>query len=151
MVIDMLLKLGVSEGLLSQPKFVFVPEVMMLAPTICPRVDRMVTRVVNSPMTSCGFCAYAAIGVTYLWQNDFSTSQKANVLDMLTKPRGEDCMDEYITDLTGFDHEKIEKHLQMAAVVTIGNTEDAAHHFDKCLETMFHYGMVLEMNKLGLH
>lgn len=149
-VMNTLLSIGTKEGFLSRPSFVFVPEVMMLAPRICPRVHEMVTRVVVSPTASCGFCAYAAIGATYLWQNDFERFQKEDVLDVLTKPRGEDYMDEYITDLTGFDHEKIQSHLQMAAVITIGQTKDAANHFEQCLETMFHYGMVLEMNKLGL-
>ena len=145
-----LLDFGTKAGFLSQPKFVFIPEVMILAPKICPRVHEMVTRIVVSPTASCGFCAYAAIGATYLWQNDFGRFQREDVLDVLTKPRGEDCMDEYITDLTGFDHEEIQTHLQAAATLTIGCTEDAANHFENCLETMFQYGMVLEMNKLGL-
>ena len=147
--LEQLLLYGVSDGYLSQPKFVYIPEVMLLAPKICPRVYDMVIRAVPSPTACCGFCSYAAIGATYIWQNDFNSFQKQDILEMLTKPRGEDCMDEYVMDIAGFDMD-LQTHLQAAAAITIGNTEDAAHHFGQCLETMFHYGMVLEMNKLGL-
>ena len=147
---NMLLDFGVKDGFLSQPKFVFVPEVMLLAPKLCPQVYQKVTQLVNSPTACCGFCAYTAIGTTYIWQNDFACFQNADILEMLEKPREYDCMDEYITDMTGFEHSEIEKHLQTAAVLTIGNTENAAKNFEQCLEIMFHYGMVLEMNKLGL-
>lgn len=148
--LSLLLDFGTNAGYLSQPKYIFVPEVIVLAPKICPRVHEMITRIAVNPMASCGFCAYAAIGATYLWQNDFERFQKEDVLKILTKPRGIDCMDEYVTDLTGFNHKEIEEHLQAAAVVTVGNTPDAANHFGQCLETMFKYGMTLEMNKLGL-
>ena len=149
--LDMLIELGVSDGFLSEPKFTFVPEVMLLAPKLCKQVyEKMVRLGDNNPMAFCGFCAYVAIGTTYLWQNDFASFQKDNILDALENPRGFDYMDEYITDMTGFDHSKIEKHLKMASVVAIGNTEDVKSNFAKCLETMFNYGMVLEMNKLGL-
>ena len=147
---NMLLELGVNDGFLTEPKFTFIPEVMILAPKLCQQVYKKMVRLVNNPMAFCGFCAYVAIGATYLWQNDFDTFQKADIVSVLEKPRGFDYMDEYITDMTGFKHSKIEEHLKMAAVVTIGNTEDAAVNFAQCLETMFHYGMVLEMNKLGL-
>ena len=146
---NILLDFGVKDGFLSQPKFTFIPEVMLLAPKLCPQVYKKVIRLVNSPTACCGFCSYIAIGATYLWQNDFACFQKDDILETLEKPRGFDCVDEYITDLAGFDHTKIEQHLQTAAVLTIGNTENAAENFEKCLETMFHYGMVLEMNKLG--
>ena len=147
---NILLDFGVKEGFLSQPKFTFIPEVMLLAPKLCPQIYKKVIRLVNSPTACCGFCSYIAIGATYLWQNDFACFQKDNILAILEKPRGFDCVDEYITDLTGFDHSKIEKHLQTAAVLAIGNTENVAENFEKCLETMFHYGMVIEMSKLGL-
>lgn len=148
--LNMLLEFGVNDGLLSEPKFTFIPEVMVHAPQLCPQVYKKVIRLVNNPLVCCGFCAYVAIGATYLWHNDFATFQKADIVSHLEKPRGFDCMDEYITDMTGFDHSKIEKHLQMASVVAIGNTKDVKNNFEKCLETMFNYGMVLEMNKLGL-
>ncbi len=148
--LNMLLEFGVNDGLLSEPKFTYIPEVMTLAPKLCPQVYKKVIRVTDNPLVCCGFCAYVAIGATYLWQNDFATFQKGSILDVLEKPRGLDYMDEYITDMTGFDHSKIEKHLKMASVVAIGNTEDVKNNFEKCLETMFIYGMVLEMNKLGL-
>lgn len=147
---NILLDFGVKEGFLSQPKFTFIPEVMLLAPKLCPQIYKKVIQLVNSPTACCGFCSYIAIGATYLWQNDFACFQKDNILAILEKPRGFDCVDEYITDLTGFDHSKIEKHLQTAAVLAIGNTENVAENFEKCLETMFHYGMVIEMSKLGL-
>lgn len=147
---SMLLDFGVTDGFLSQPKFVFIPEVMTLAPKLCPQVYKKVIQLVNNPLACCGFCAYVAMGTTYLWQNEFSVFQKNDILATLEKPHGFDCVDEYITDMTGFDHSKIEKHLQQAAVLAIGNTEDVANNFEQCLETMFHYGMVLEMNKLGL-
>ncbi len=147
---NILLDFGVKDGFLSQPKFTFIPEVMLLAPKLCPQVYKKVIRLVNSPTACCGFCSYIAIGATYLWQNDFACFQKDDILETLEKPRGFDCVDEYITDLAGFDHTKIEKHLQTAAVLAIGNTDNVADNFEKCLETMFCYGMTLEMNRLGL-
>ncbi len=147
---NMLLDFGVKEGFLTEPKFVFVPEVMTLAPKLCPRVYKMVISAAPSPEACCAFCTYTAIGATYLWQNDIKRFQKEDILEILTKPRGEDCMDEYVTDLTGFNHKDLEDHLKIAAILAIGNTEDVAKRFDKCLETMFQYGMVLEMQKLGL-
>lgn len=148
--LNVLLEFGVNDGFLAQQKYTFIPEVMILAPKLCPQVYKKVIRLVNDPLCCCGFCAYVAIGTTYLWHTDFATFQKADIMSVLEEPRGFDYMDEYITDMTGFDHSKIEKHLQMASVVAIGNTEDVKSNFDKCLETMFNYGMVLEMNKLGL-
>ena len=148
--LNMLLDMGVKDGFLEQPKFTFVPEVMILAPKLCPQIYQKIIRQVNSPTACCGFSAYIAIGATYLWQNDFATFQNSDILEVLEKPRGFDCVDEYITDMAGFDHSKLEKHLQMVSVVAIGNTENVSSNFGKCMETMFHYGMVLEMNKLGL-
>ena len=93
---NMLLKLGVSDGFLSQPKFSFIPEVMTLAPKLCSQVYMKIIRLTNNPTVCCGFCAYIAIGVTYLWQNNFSAFQNSDLLDILEKPRGFECVDEYI-------------------------------------------------------
>ena len=147
---NMLLDFGVNDGFLSQKKFVFVPEVMMLAPKLCPQVYKKIIRLGNNPLACCGFCAYIGIGATYLWQNDFACFQKGNIVENLEKPRGFECVDEYITDMAGFEHSKIEQHLKAASLIAIGNTENVAQNFEQCMETMFNYGMVLEMNKLGL-
>ena len=147
---EMLLELGKKDGLIINEKFVFIPEVMILGEQICAQVHSKITKLGANPMASCGFCAYAGIGATYLWNVDFASFQKGNIIDQLSKPRGFECMDEFITDAAGFKHAEIEQHLKMASIVTIGNTPDAKTAFDKCLVTMFNYGMTIEMNKLGL-
>ena len=52
-----------------------------------------------NPMASCGFCAYAGIGATYLWDADFAAFWKGSIVDQLAKPRGFECMDEYIASV----------------------------------------------------
>ena len=80
----------------------------------------------------------------------FTAFWKGNIVDQLAKPRGFECMDEYIASVAGFNFAEMDSHLKMAAVVTMGNTPDAKTEFSKCLTTMFGYGMVIEINKLGL-
>ena len=147
---DMLLGMGKEDGFIIREKFVFVPEVMTLGEQICAQVHLEINKLGPSPMASCGFCAYAGIGTTYLWNADFSAFQMGNIIEQLSKPRGFECMDEYIADIAGFQFDELEQHLKMASVVTIGNTPEAKNEFKKCLVTMFNYGMVIEMNKLGL-
>lgn len=148
--LEMLLKMGKRDGLLKSEKFVFVPEVIRLAGQICTEIHGRITKLGANPMASCGFCAYAGIGATYLWDADFAAFWKGNIVDQLAKPRGFECMDEYIASVAGFKFAEIDSHLKMAAVVTMGNTPDAKTEFSKCLTTMFGYGMVIEINKLGL-
>lgn len=147
---EMLLGIGKKDGLISRERFVFIPEVMALGEQICGEIHTKITKLGPNPMASCGFCAYAGIGATYLWNTDFSAFQRGSIIEQLSKPRGFECMDEHIADVAGYQFDKLEQHLKMASVITIGNTPNAKIAFSSCLVTMFNYGMIIEMNKLGL-
>ncbi len=49
--LNMLLDLGVKDGFLEQPKFIFIPEVMILAPKLCPQIYHRIIQQVNSPIS----------------------------------------------------------------------------------------------------
>ena len=49
--LNMLLDLGVKDGFLEQPKFIFIPEVMILAPKLCPQIYHRIIQQVNCPIS----------------------------------------------------------------------------------------------------
>ena len=110
-----------------------------------------------------GWCFYAGLGATMLWNINWSQLNKKGVYNALTEERGIFEMDEYVLDLIGLPFEskeaqKLTEHLQessMKAIVlmakfSIDKSQDVVSNvFLETCEAMYWYGMVIQMNRIG--
>ena len=112
-----------------------------------------------------GWCCYAGMGATMHWHRNWSQLQKDGIFKTLTRERGIFAMDEYILDLIGLPFQKeaaqqLTKHLQECSNIAITQMAKSIHKtgenkkqqtYMQCCEAMYRYGMVIELNRLGMN
>lgn len=146
----------------------FIPELFAMADDISGGIVAELKPLINNPAslmsTSLGWCAYAGIGAAAMWQHDWDNLKKKGVLPALTEERGIGEMDEFVLDYVGigFSSEMgvdlterihIASFKMMDEVRKAGsnNPKDATAQFGECLSAMYKYGIVTQMNRMGMH
>lgn len=103
---------------------------------------------------------YAGIGAVYHWHIDWDSLQKKGIPQTLLEPRGVYAMDEYVLDIIGigYDTEAAKKLNAQFQALALLHSEDKIdknnfYHSDETLEfmqAMYIFGMVFEMERLGM-
>ncbi len=166
-----LLELGRKEGYIRSTEYTFIPELLMWADDTCQKVLSETIRYCQNDSTSpgltfvvisFGWSAYAGMGAVYLWNKDWDKLSHKGVYESLTAPRGYNEMDEYVLDSIGIpfhskEAEQLTRFIQKELVPI--NIVRAFPHGAKpdlpgiiqAAKAMFVFGMVYEMNRLGMY
>ena len=160
---------GVKEGYLDDPhSFPNIPELMAQVGTVCASVFKSIyeyneargKRHDHTIIASARFCAYAGMGAVLAWHQDWNSLKSNGIYETLVAPRGIFAMDEYVSDSIGIPYgtdesKKLDGHFNSLALSAVKSliSKDAAFA-DSCiyvLHSMYLYGMVLEMHRLGMN
>ena len=164
-IVTELLEIGRKEGFITSEDLPHIPELFIHAGDIAIRLFKEMTEYAKTDpkahVTGLTFlwCAYAGIGAVYHWHTNWKALSQNGIFATLTKERGVYEMDEYVHDCIGKPYLSPEgKELNMH----LSNIIDCCFYrlaskgnvtFEKVLEAakaMYLYGMVLEMNVLGM-
>lgn len=104
--------------------------------------------------------AYAGLGATYHWHVDWNALSRNGIFQTLTIKSGIFKMEEYVLDAIGIplDTEKgkeFSKHISSVANIAIVNLLMVQEEFNdkdifEACKAMYMYGMVVELNRLGM-
>ena len=150
----------------SQEAFPSIPEIMCQARDVSSYLlDRMIVEYDTLTVLRLGpvWAAYAAMGAVRFWHDDYDQLKSKGLIQSLTEPRGIEEMDEFVMDHIGwgFKSEKATdfgKHLiemsRLAMDMAANKSIDPGVLFGCYINAsmaMFYYGMIIEMNDLGLN
>lgn len=144
-----------------------IPDLSMLSEDVCEELFRRTAEYskdhpqVSPANTAPSLCFYAGMGAVKLWTLDSARLLGRGIVNMLTGERGFERMDEYVLDLTGFSYgSSASENLmrQISEIETVGlesmpkqqSDEVFYRQFLEFMKAMYLYGMVLEMDRLGL-
>lgn len=160
-----LLEEGKKAGFVRDDKaFPNIPEIMSQArPVVLQILTEMKKASPNNflSLTPC-WAAYAAMGAVRFWYDDWDTLKKIGIYQSLTAPRGFDEMDEFVSDYIGwkFGSKKSEdfvQHIRLLGITTLARISKENHDdsntmaaYVSMLMAFFYYGMIIEMNELGM-
>ena len=110
-----------------------------------------------------GWSAYAGIGAAAMWNNEWDRLKKEGIISALTEKRGIGEMDEYSLDYAGIGFNSREgkeityrrqEHANGTMMVEIvplsGNADEFMKQFRECCIAMYRYGVILQMNRMGM-
>lgn len=160
------LSVGRKDGYILSEGLTHIPELVAPCTDVCVRLIEEINeygkehpnaRATNLMMA---WCAFAGIGAVYHWHTNWNALSQKGIFETLTEERGVFAMDEYVLDLIGKSHDSaagkdFTAHIMNMAecavfrLATKGNLS-----FENILNTakaMYLYGMVMEMNALGMY
>lgn len=160
-----LMKDGRERGYIQSEGFPNIPEIMIQAEPTCAKIMESMQEECEKDPTydfaklTFGWAAFAGMGAVYHWNLDWPALSANGIFETLTKERGFFEMDEYVLGCIGMPFGSSEarelshylNHLsfmcgfQLAALGS--NGPEAVMQGAKA---MFAFGMVLEMNRLGM-
>ena len=166
-VAEVLLKDGREKGEIKSTEHAFIPELIGLA-------DDAISAILNDALDYCAgkdpqkalhitnvWAAFAGMGAVYYWDNDWPKLEKQGIYHSLTQERGWGKMDEYVLDTIGIPFEsdkgkQLTKYLGYLSWISLHHSFKSATKpgFKEILcsaKAMFAFGMVYEMNRLGLY
>ena len=101
------------------------------------------------------------MGAVLHWHLDWDTLRKKGIVETLLEPRGIDEMDEYVIDSIGIGFETPEGKKLVQDVsdlsfwacnqfVPNSSKDEAVHMMHETMQSMYIFGMVYEMERLGM-
>jgi len=166
-IVAKLLEVGRDSGHITSTGMPFIPELMAMSVETCLKLIQEIREYgkthPNADILKLSFAwaAYAGMGAVYHWHTDWSELSQKGVFETLTEERGVFAMDEYVLDTIGIPHEDVSGEAVMHFVMELAtkSIDSLQELVDKLtLDTiiegakaMFFYGMVFEMNRLGMH
>lgn len=161
-----LLAIGRKEGQVVSDGLPFIPEILNMCVETCLKLFEEIQEYgktdpkANTLRLSLAWSAFAGMGAVYHWHTDWNTLSQNGLFETLTKERGVYEMDEYVLDIIGIQHDdfhgKMTSHFIMELAnkcISILEEKFDAPSLDALVEAakaMFMYGMVFEMNRLGM-
>lgn len=161
-----LLEAGRKAGGILSDGIPFIPELLALSDETCLKLITAIQEYgqtnpnADTTILSFMWSAFAGIGATYHWHTDWSTLSKDGLYETLTRERGVYEMDEYVLDITNLVDETIDaqsvwEHIRNMAhqcfqILVLKKIDPPAEMVFAAVKAMFVYGMVLEMNRLGM-
>lgn len=163
----MLLTVGRNEGYVFSEGFPYIPELLTSAQPVCESIYEDIleykkTAAPNFDAEKMTFIwsAYAGMGAVYYWHIDWNSLAANGLYRTLTAERGIEEMVEYVSDSIGIPFQSEESQeltcfLKKASVLCMDFlvSHQNACGFDAIIEgakAMFLFGMVFEMNRLGM-
>ncbi len=165
--IDMAVKIishARKSGILGQnDHFPNIPEIMAEGKYACQKIFRDLIKDENgrSPDLWLAWGAYAGMGAVYHWNIDWDSLQKKGVAETLLEPRGSFAMDEYVVDSIGIGFDTAEGKTFTQGVYNLSmwaisqffpgpNAQNAIQIAMETMQAMYLFGMVCEMERLGM-
>ncbi len=144
-----------------------IPDLSMMAEEVSEELFRRTAAYskdhpnVSPANTAPSLCFYAGMGAVELWNEDDARLRARGLVNLLIYERGFERMDEYVTDLVGIGYGSTASEQlmrQISEIETVGldaismpSSEEAAYRqFLEFMKAMYLYGMVLEMERLGI-
>ncbi len=144
-----------------------IPDLSMLMGEVAEELFRRVVEYakdhpqVSASNTTPALCFYTGIGAVKLWEIDAPRLIARGVVREIVSPRGLEKMDEYVMDLVGIGYgsAKFEELMhQLSDMESFGisliskseKEEEAYLQFLEFMKAMYLYGMVYEMDRLGM-
>lgn len=144
-----------------------IPDLSMLMGEVAEELFRRVVEYakdhpqVSAANTTPALCFYTGVGAVKLWEMDAPRLIARGVVREIVTPRGLEKMDEYVMDLVGVGYgskqfEGLMKQLsdiETFGITLISKSEDeekAYLQFLEFMKAMYLYGMVYEMDRLGM-
>lgn len=141
----------------------YIPEIIAEGQRACQKIhDELITdKDGRSPVIWLSWGAYAGMGAVYHWSKDWNSLKSKGVAETLLEPRGYFAMDEYVLDAIGVTYESPEGKKLSNYIRILANwafvefmkdaTEDNAMQIIMHeMQAMYHFGMVYEMDRLGM-
>lgn len=167
LVAEKLLKIGRGEGYIQSEGFPQIPELMILAERVSKQILMAAmdcyerAHNIHPFLVTFAWAAYAGIGAVFHWNLDWGALSSAGVYETMTRERGFGEMDEYVLDTIGlpfgsdeamalgkFLYEELSPKC-MLFVDPDGDSLDADAVI-RGAKAMYAYGVVYEMNRLGM-
>jgi len=163
-----LLDMGRNDGYITSDGLANIPELVVQANDVCKSIFYGINGQLKhaEPITiintTLGWSAYAGIGAVYFWNEDYPALKEKGIYNTLTEKRGIDCMDEFVLDSIGMGFDSIEgkdltDYLHLICDFALSNIKSLLDNRDMVLEqltecymAMYIFGMVYEMNRLGM-
>ena len=145
-----------------------IPELMVQADTVCSQImrDQIIAENdgdsdINSRIiTVSAWSALAGMGAVYHWHVDWDALQRAGIYKTLTKERGYVAMDEYVFATIGipFGSDECKKLTSYMFTLTVyalqklteAGVQPSTSTLTIIQKAMYAFGMVFEMNRLGM-
>lgn len=140
-----------------------IPEIRVQAKPVCQNIfeEMIKTKDGRQPDLWLAWAAYAGMGAVYHWHMDWNSLKDKGIAETLLEPRGAYAMDEYVIDTIGigFDTEEGKTlaqdvyNLSMWTLMEFfqdGSTEILVRIALEAMQSMYIFGMVYEMERLGM-
>lgn len=140
-----------------------IPEIMVEAKRTCSVIIRDMIKDEDGkdPVLWLAWGAYAGIGAVWHWQIDWDNLKNKGIPETLLKPRGSFAMDEYVIDSIGIgfetpEGEEFTKKIYGLSMWAFGEFmveakgQAAIQIAHETAQAMYIFGMVLEMERLGM-
>ncbi len=165
---EKLLQSGRQKGYIQSDGFPQIPELLVCAEPTCLKIlnakadyEKKHPETGNKGISAFyAWSAFAGMGAVYHWNEDWDALSKAGIYETMTKERGFFAMDEYVLDTIGipFGSDQCNEFLRFIFELTM---ECMGHISKEKLEVgidtllygakaMYAFGMVFEMNRLGM-
>lgn len=140
-----------------------IPEIMAQSKTVCSTIlkDLMNSKEGNRPDIWLAWGAYAGMGAVQHWHLDWDTLRDKGIAETLLEPRGSFAMDEYVLDIIGIGYETEEGKVFQQNIYNLAMWSFSKFLMDKSggqmmesafetMQAMYIFGMVLQMERLGM-
>lgn len=173
-IVTRLIECGAKAGYTKGGSFPNIPEIMVQSRTVVEQVIDGITEYYkqnpnpnlnpfSDMLTRLVFCCYAGMGAVAHWNVNWDSLKRNGIYNTLTAERGLFEMDEYVTDFIGIgfgseESKKLFEHLRYSAIqamVPVSNIDSTNNravmnaYLESC-EAMYLYGMIIDMNRLGM-
>ena len=141
----------------------YIPELYTEAKNVCKKVFDELIKLKDGrhPWIWLSWGAYAGMGAVFHWHVDWNGLKEKGIAETLLEPRGAFAMDEYVIDAIGITYETPEgnkfsndiRNLALWASLKFipdpSKNESAQIAFE-AMQSMYIFGMVYEMERLGM-
>lgn len=155
-----------EKGYIQSDGFPNIPEILALAEETCEKIMQSMKEAcvedeqIDYFRLTLGWAAFAGMGAVYFWNQDWLTLSRIGIFETLTEERGLDEMDEFVLDNIGLQHDQTEAK-DLSSYLNMLSTLCAVHFMRRGVQlddtatvlgakAMFAFGMVFEMNRLGM-
>lgn len=141
----------------------YIPELYIEAKPVCRKVFDELVKLKDGrhTWTWLSWGAYAGIGAVLHWHLDWEKLRAKGIAETLLEPRGAFAMDEYVIDSIGIgfgtpEGQKLSKDIyNLAMWVCLKSIDDPSKDESvqiafEAMQSMYIFGMVYEMEKLGM-
>ena len=166
---EKLLQIGRNEGYIHSVGFPQIPELLACAEPTCIKIlnaeaeyekDHPNVSEYGRIKVIYYWSALAGIGAVYHWNNDWDTLSQEGIFEALTKERGFNEMDEYVLETVGISFESDQRKelynvfdellSECSGYISYEKTDVYRNTLLLGAKAMYAFGMVFEMNRLGM-